>query len=43
MATVGVDDAWAQAVVGGCVWFVVLTVVGIWLHSRFDRVFVDRL
>jgi len=43
MATVGADDAWALAVVGGCVWFVVLTVVGVWLHSRFDRVFVDRM
>jgi ABC-type polysaccharide/polyol phosphate export permease len=43
MATVGADGAWPQAVAGGCAWIVVLLAVGIWLHSRFDRVFVDRL
>lgn len=43
MATVGADDAWPQAVAAGGVWFVVLTVLGVWLHSRFDRVFVDRM
>lgn len=43
MATVGADPAWRQAVVAGCVWVVVLGTVGIYLHSRFDRVFVDRL
>ncbi|HEU5033454.1 MAG TPA: ABC transporter permease [Mycobacteriales bacterium] len=43
MATVGADSAWPQAVAGGCGWFVVLGAIGVWLHSRFDRVFVDRL
>jgi lipopolysaccharide transport system permease protein len=43
MATVGADSAWPQAVAGGVAWFGVLTVLGLYLHSRFDRVFVDRL
>jgi lipopolysaccharide transport system permease protein len=43
MATVGADDSWPQAVAAGGVWLVVLTVLGVWLHSRFDRVFVDRM
>lgn len=43
MATVGADPTWDRAVLGGIGWFVVLTSVGLWLHSRYDRVFVDRL
>src|SRR4051812_12942288 len=43
MATVGADSVWPQAVIGGAVWMTVLSVVGLFLHSRFDRVFVDRL
>lgn len=43
MATVGADPIWARAVIGGGVWFVALTALGVFLHSRFDRVFVDRL
>ncbi|MDQ1694876.1 MAG: lipopolysaccharide transport system permease protein [Frankiaceae bacterium] len=43
MATVGADSAWPQAVAGGVVWFTVAMALGLYLHSRFDRVFVDRL
>jgi ABC-type polysaccharide/polyol phosphate export permease len=43
MATVGADPGWPTAVLAGTGWFVVLTALGLFLHSRFDRVFVDRL
>ena len=43
MATVGADDAWLTAVLGGVGWVVVLGALGLYLHSKFDRVFVDRL
>ena len=43
MATVGADSAWPQAIAGGFAWIGVFLVLGIYLQSRFDRVFVDRL
>jgi hypothetical protein len=43
MATVGADSAWPHAIAGGFVWIGVFLTLGIYLHSRFDRVFVDRL
>jgi len=43
MATVGADSAWPHAVAGGFAWIAVFLTLGIYLHSRFDRVFVDRL
>jgi len=43
MATVGADSAWPQALAGGFVWITVFLALGLYLHSRFDRVFVDRL
>jgi lipopolysaccharide transport system permease protein len=43
MATVGADSSWPIAVLGGLGWFVILGAIGLVLHGRFDRVFVDRL
>ena len=43
MATVGADPSWPLAVLGGVGWMVVLGSIGLVLHGRFDRVFVDRL
>ena len=43
MATVGADSAWPHAIAGGFAWIAVFLTLGIYLHSRFDRVFVDRL
>jgi len=43
MATVGADSAWPHAIAGGFVWIGVFLTLGVYLHSRFDRVFVDRL
>lgn len=43
MATVGPDDGWPWAVGFGLAWVGVFGLLGLLLHSRFDRVFVDRL
>lgn len=43
LAVRSADPNWPTAVAGGLGWFAVLTVVGLWLQSRYDRVFVDLL
>jgi lipopolysaccharide transport system permease protein len=43
LGTGGADHIWPQAVAVAAGWAVVTTAAGVWLHSRFDRVFVDRL
>lgn len=42
-ATVGADNGWGVALLWTAAWCVVLLVVGIVLHRRNDRVFVDLL
>jgi lipopolysaccharide transport system permease protein len=42
-ATVGADHGWPGLVAVSCAWVVGLGVVSLALHSRFDRVFSDRM
>jgi lipopolysaccharide transport system permease protein len=42
-ATVGADSGWAISLVATGAWTVALAVVGLALHRRYDRVFVDLL
>ena len=42
-ATVGAEAGWEWAVLWSVCWCVVLTIFGLFLHRRFDRVFVDLL
>ena len=42
-ATVGAEPGWEWALLWTGVWLVILAVIGLALHRRFDRVFVDLL
>jgi ABC-type polysaccharide/polyol phosphate export permease len=43
LATGGADSSWLNCVGAGLGWFIVTGGIGLWLQSRYDRVFVDLM